>query len=156
MKTTPQIITMLNSLLMSERTAIAQYMGEYAILQVQGYKELVESWQERAHDEMKHAAKLAKRIALYGGMPDMQKINAVKASSVIGDMITNDLSLERAAVAEYNAAIKQATTAGDDDLAHFLRHRLRDEVEHVESLEAYATQIEQVGLENWLSGFVEA
>jgi len=59
--------------------------------------------------------------------------------------------LELAAVTQLNAAIQQATEAGDNASRELFEEILVDEEHHVDYIEAQLHIIEEIGLDNYLA-----
>ena len=64
-----KVIEQLNTALLSELTAIAQYMTQSEICQGWGYKRLGDLTKARAIEEMKHAEGLIERIIFLDSIP---------------------------------------------------------------------------------------
>jgi bacterioferritin len=69
----------------------------------------------------------------------------------VKQQLTNDLALEKGAVADYNAAVAAARKLGDNASAELLTNLLNDEEQHVDHLETQLSLIEQLGYENYLA-----
>ena len=151
MKGDPKVIEVLNQLLADELTAINQYMVHSEMCANWGYDRLHHVIEKRAIDEMHHAEGLIARIIFLEGMPIVSKLNPITIGKMAPEMIRNDNDAEVSAIAAYNAGVRVAVGAGDEASADLLRKVLHDEERHLDWGEAQLDQIQQMGLENYLS-----
>ncbi len=155
MKGNEKLITVLNSLLADELTAVNQYMVHSEMCENWGYNKLNMAIRKQAMDEMHHAEWLIERILFYDGIPTVSKLNNVKIGKNVSDMIKNDDHAELDAVHAYNSAIKLAREIDDQGTVELLTKILKMEEGHVDWAEIQRSQIEQMGLENYLSNQTE-
>jgi bacterioferritin len=146
-----QVIAKLNDLLADELTAINQYMVHSELCSNYGYDRLHEAIEKRAIVEMRHAEKLIGRIVFLDGKPVVSNLNPISIATEVEGMHRNDLGAELGAVKAYNEGIGVAVGAADAGTRELLEDILEDEEEHVDWLEAQLTQIEQVGIQNYLA-----
>ena len=151
MKGQPAIIDTLNGLLADELTAINQYMVHSEMCSDWGYAKLHEAIEKRAITEMKHAERLIERILFLEGKPSVSKLNPISIGPDVEAQFRNDLRAEVAAVASYNAGVKQAAELVDNGTRDLFQSILNDEEAHVDWLEAQLDQIAQMGIQNYLS-----
>lgn len=150
MKGNAKLITVLNSLLADELTAINQYMVHSEMCENWGYGKLHSAIRSQAMDEMRHAEWLIERIIFLDGAPTVSKLNAIKIGKTIPEIINNDSDDELNAVRAYNDAIKLAREVGDQITSDLLSKILAMEEGHADWAETQNTQINQMGLENYL------
>jgi bacterioferritin len=151
MKGNEQLIVTLNSLLADELTATNQYIVHSELCANWGYEKLHDVIEKRAIDEMKHAEKHIARILYLEGKPIVSDLKKINIGDTVDKQFENDLVAEVGAVKAYNAAIKQANDAGDQGTGDMLKMILLDEEAHIDWLEAQLDQIQQMGLENYLT-----
>ena len=154
MKGNAKVIGVLSDALAEELTAVNQYFLHAEMCENWGYGKLGDYIKKNAIGEMKHAEELIERILFLEGFPDMARYMPIRIGKKIPEMIRNDLKLELGAVKMYNDSIRIARAAGDDGSAELLKKLLLDEEEHVDWLENQLEQIEQLGLENYLTLWV--
>ncbi len=150
MKGNEKLITVLNSLLADELTAINQYMVHSEMCENWGYGKLHKAIRSQAMDEMHHAEWLIERIIFFDGAPTVSKLNPMKIGKTVLEMISNDNGDELDAVNAYNSAIKLAREICDQGSADLLTKILKMEEGHVDWAEKQRAQIDQMGLENYL------
>ena len=150
MKGNEKLITVLNSLLADELTAINQYMVHSEMCENWGYGKLHLAIRKQAMDEMLHAEWLIERIIFFEGAPTVSKLNAMKIGKTVSEMINNDNGDELDAVHAYNEAIKLAREVDDQGTVDLLTRILKMEEGHVDWAEIQRAQIKQMGLENYL------
>jgi bacterioferritin len=151
MKGKPEVIELLSKMLKEELGALNQYMLHAEMQNNWGYKRLYKETKQQAIGEMKHAEDLIERILFLEGMPNLADLPKLNIGKDVKQQLTNDLALEKGAVAEYNAAVAAARKAGDNVSADLLDKLLHDEEGHVDHLETQLGLIEQLGLENYLA-----
>jgi len=151
MKGNKELITILNSLLADELTAINQYMVHSEMCENWGYGKLHHAIRKQAMDEMQHAEWLIERIIFFDGAPTVSKLNAIKIGKTVSDMISNDNGDELDAVVAYNSAIKLARGIDDQGTVDLLTTILKMEEGHVDWAEKQRAQIDQMGIEFYLT-----
>ncbi len=150
MKGNKDLITVLNSLLADELTAINQYMVHSEMCENWGYAKLHMAIRGQAMDEMHHAEWLIERIIFFEGAPTVSILNPIKIGKTVSEMISKDLDSEFNAVNAYNSAIKLAREVDDQGTVDLLTKILKMEEGHEDWNEIQRSQIEQMGLENYL------
>ena len=150
MKGNKDLITVLNSLLADELTAINQYMVHSEMNDNWRYEKLHKTIEKRAIDEMKHAEKHIGRILFLEGLPIVSKLNPLHIGSDVKVMFENDKAAELGAVKGYNDGIQVCVEAKDHGTKEMLEAILQDEEEHLDYIETQLGQIEQLGLDNYL------
>ena len=150
MKGNKKLLTVLNSLLADELTAINQYMVHSEMCNNWGYKKLRLDIRKQAMDETHHAEWLIERIIFLDDSPTVSKLNTIRIGKNVLDMINNDSNDELEAVRTYNDAIKLAHEVGDEGSVALLTKILKMEEGHVEWAEIQRAQIAQMGMENYL------
>ena len=150
MKGNEKLITVLNSLLADELTAINQYMVHSEMCANWGYGKLHQAIRKQAMDEMFHAEWLIERIIFLDGAPTVSNLNPMKIGKTVSEMIKNDNDDELDAVHKYNAAIQLGREVDDQGSVDLLTKILKMEEGHVDWAEMQRAQIEQMGLENYL------
>jgi bacterioferritin len=151
MKGNEKILKVLNQLLADELTAINQYMLHSEMCDNWGYEKLHKAIEKQAMDEMHHAEWLIRRILFLDGMPEVSKLNPMKIGKNVSDIIGKDQNAEVDAVKAYNNAIALAHEVADQATVDLLIKILNMEEGHVDWAEMQRTQIEQMGLENYLA-----
>ncbi len=155
MKGNEKLLTVLNQLLADELTAINQYMVHSEMCDNWGYDRLHKAIEKQAKEEMHHAEWLIQRIIFLEGMPVVSKLNPMKIGTTVLEMVTNDQEAELGAVRAYNDAITLAHQVGDQASVDLLIRILKMEEDHEDWAEIQRAQIEQMGLENYLTNQTE-
>jgi len=151
MKGNPKLIDTLNDLLADELTAINQYMVHSEMCANWGYQRLHKKIEARAIQEMKHAEKLIARILFLEGMPRVDKLNPIRIGADVPKQLANDLKAEQGALRMYNDAVHLADKVGDAVTRELLEEIAEDEDAHIDWLEEQQDQIQQMGVEVYLS-----
>ena len=151
MKGDPKLIDTLNSLLADELTAINQYMVHSEMCDNWGYSKLHKAIEARAVAEMKHAEKLIGRILFLEGLPIVSDLKKIFIGADVPKMYVNDHKAEEGAIKSYNQAIVLAGSVKDYATREILESILKDEDEHIDTIEETQDQIEQMGIQVFLS-----
>lgn len=156
MKGNEKVIETLNELLADELTAISQLMVHSEMCHNWGYEALHKKLEKQAIDEMHHAEWLIQRILFLESVPVVSKLNEMKIGKSVQEMLTNDQDAETSAVRAYNAGIALASEVGDESTGDLLTTILKMEEGHHDWAQKQRTQIQQMGLENYLSNQASA
>jgi bacterioferritin len=151
MKGNKELITVLNSLLADELTVINQYMVQSEMCSNWGYSKLHKAIRKQAMDEMLHAEWLIERIIFFEGAPIVSKLNPIKVGKTVSEIISNNDNTELDVVSSYNDAIKLASKVDDQGTLELLTKILIMEEGHVDWAEKQQAQIDQMGMENYLT-----
>ena len=151
MKGDAKLVKTLNELLADELTAISQLMVHSEMCDSWGYEKRHKQIEKQAIEEMHHAEWLIQRILFLEGLPIVSKLNEMKIGKNVLEMLTNDQDAELGAIQAYNAGIQLAGEVSDQSTADLLTTILKMEEGHHDWAKKQRTQIEQMGLENYLS-----
>ena len=151
MKGNDKIIATLNELLADELTAISQYMVHSEMCDNWGYDKLHKAIEAQAMDEMHHAEWLIARIIFLEGTPVVSKLNPMKIGVKVADMVAYDEEAELGAIRAYNTGIRLAHEVDDQGTVELLTKILKMEEDHVDWNARQRDQIEQMGMENYLT-----
>jgi bacterioferritin len=147
----PQILEALNEILTAELTAISQYFVHAKMCENWGYRRLAKKKHDESIDEMKDADAVIERILFLEGVPNMQRLNAVRVGEDAVEQHRLDLEMELEAVGRYNRVIALARERGDNGTRSLLEHILRGEEESVDWLEAQLHVVRDIGKERYLA-----
>jgi len=151
MKGNEKLLEKLNGLLAEELTAINQYVVHAEMDGDWGYARLHETIEKRSIDEMKHAETLIERILFLEGMPIVSDLNKIFIGDTIEKQFKNDWKAEFDAIQSYNEGIKIAREANDNGTEKVLKEILKDEEDHIDWIESQQSQVEQIGVQNYLA-----
>ena len=151
MKGDAEVIQVLNDVLCAELTAINQYFINAMVCESWRLTKLAKHMREESIGEMKHAEDVIERILYLDGRPNMQKYMKVNVGSTVPEMHQFDLDLERDAVVRLNQGIELCRAKGDNGSRLLLEKILAEEEQHIDWLEAQLTQIQDMGLPNYLA-----
>lgn len=151
MKGNEKLIGELNARLSEELGAISQYFVHAEMCESWGYDQLSAAIKKRSIQEMKHAEKLIERILFLEGKPTMTKLGPVTIGKKVEEMHKKDWNAEADAIKKYNDTIRLAGEVGDNNTKVMLEAILKEEEEHIDWLEEQHDQIEQLGIQLYLS-----
>ena len=146
-----KVIEQLNAALVSELTAIVQYMTQSEMCHGWGYKRLGELTKARAIEEMRHAEGLIERIIFLDGMPGVAVGLKPQLGGSVQEQMKINLKDEQDAVHQYNSAAKICAAAGDNGSKALFESMIRDEERHADFLEGQLNAIQQTGIANYLT-----
>ena len=149
-----EIIKLLNEVLSAELTAINQYFLHAEMCENWGYSKLHKIMKMHSIDEMKHAEQVMQRILYLNGIPNVQRLFKINIGENIPEQLTSDLALENEALPRLNEGIEICRKEGDNGTRALLEEILVSEEEHVDWIEAQLEQIDQMGVQNYLSTLV--
>jgi bacterioferritin len=144
MRSTPEVIELLNDVLTAELTAINQYFIHYKMQENWGYERLAKKGREESFGEMKHAEELIERILYLEGVPNMQRLFPVKVGESVPEQLAAELDTEKEAIARLSAGIEQCRRT-DEGTRLLLEQILHDEEEHADWLETQLSMIAGIG-----------
>ena len=150
MKGDKKVIEHLNQILKNELTAINQYFLHSKIYKDWGISKLAEKEYEESIDEMKHADELIERILFLEGLPNLQSLGKLRIGENVKEMLQCDLDLEIDAISDLQEAISHADGIRDYVSRDLFNSILSSEEGHVDWLETQITQIEKMGIENFI------
>ena len=151
MKGNEKVIARLNARLSEELAAISQYMVHSEMCTNWGYGKLHEAIEKRARDEMKHAEKLIARILFLEGKPVVSTLAPLKIGAKVEAQHKNDWAAEHGAIGSYNDDLQFTAKGGDGGTHDLLEDILADEEAHLDWIETQLDQIEQLGIQTYLS-----
>lgn len=151
MKGHPKLIETLNHLLADELTAINQYIVHAEMCEDWGYGKLHESIEKRAIEEMKHAEMLIGRILFLGGTPIVKNLGEIHIGDIVPAQLAYDGKAETDTIKAYNDAIVAAGEFRDFATRELLVQILKDEDRHMDEIEEFQDQIEQMTLPIFLT-----
>ena len=150
-----QVVEILNEVLTAELTAVNQYFIHAMMCRNWRYQRLAKHSREESIEEMKHAQELIERILYLDGAPNMQRYLKINVGKTVLEQHQSDLQLEKDAVARLNRGIELCRDKGDNGSRLLLEKILHEEEEHIDWLEAQLHQIQEVGVQNYLSEQIE-
>ena len=145
MQGSPEIIELLNEVLTSELTAVNQYFIHAKMCSNWGYNRLGSYVRDESIDEMRHAESLIERILYLDGVPNLQRLGALRIGETVPEQFTNDLAVEREAIERLNRGIEAAVRLHDNGTRHLFESILVAEEEHADWLETQLGAIAAVG-----------
>lgn len=150
MKGDAKVIEFLNQALTNELTATNQYWLHYRMLDHWGISHLAKYERKESIEEMQHADQLTARILFLDGLPNFQRIGALRIGDSVPEILAADLALEQEAIPLLRDAIAHCETVRDYVTRDLFRGILENEEEHVDFIETQQELIEKMGLQNYI------
>jgi len=151
MKGDSEIVDVLSDVLAAELAAINQYFLHSKMLENWGYRRLAKKKREESIEEMHDAEAIMNRILYFDGIPNMQRMNAIKVGEDAVEQHRLDLALETEAVERLNRGIALCRDKGDNGTRALLERILRGEEEAIDWLETELHTIGELGKEHYLA-----
>ncbi len=145
-----RVIELLNEALKNELTAVNQYWLHYRMLDNWGIHRLAEFERHESIDEMKHADRLSERILFFNGLPNFQMLGRLRIGENVEEILRADLELEMEALVQLRGAIAHCEEVRDYVSRDLFAEILRNEEEHVDTLERQFEMIERMGIQNYI------
>lgn len=139
------VLDLLNEVLTAELTAINQYFVDARMCSNWGYARLAEHFREDSIGEMRHAEELIDRILYLEGVPNMQRLGAVRVGETVREKLELALQLEKDAIARLNRGIALSVEKEDNGSRDLLERMLKDEEEDADWLETQLELVRQLG-----------
>ncbi len=140
-----RVIEFLNEQLTAELTAINQYFLHAKMQENWGYTVLAAHTRHESIDEMRHADVLTDRILFLDGLPNYQKLFALRIGETVKEQFDCDMKIEREAVDRLRSGAAYMRSIGDITSAKLFEEILADEEHHIDYLETQLHLIEKFG-----------
>ena len=150
-----RVIEFLNEQLTAELTAINQYFLHAKMQENWGYTILAKHTKAESIDEMRHAEVLTERILFLEGLPNYQRLFALRIGETVKEQFDSDMKIEIEAVDRLRRGIEYMRSAGDVTSAKIFEDILADEEHHIDYLETQLSLIEQLGEQLYLAQHVD-
>ena len=135
-----ELMELLNKAIARELQVSIQYMWQHVLWKgVKGFA-VKDELKKIAITEMKHAEKIAERLAYLGGIPTT-KPDPIFVGETLKEMIEQDKKDEENAIKLYKEIIKKAEEEGDIVTADIFKKILTDEEEHHDTFTSLLEEI---------------
>ena len=151
MKAMEGVVARLNNILTIELTAINQYFIHSEMANNWGFPGVAKLFRSNSMSEMEDAQHLIRHILYLEGLPNLQRINDVQVGESIREDLELNLEAERNAVETLREAITHCTTVGDYTTRNILEGMIREEEEHIDTLETQMEIINTIGIDLYLN-----
>ena len=150
-----RVIELLNEQLTSELTAINQYFLHAKMQQNWGYTKLAAHTRAESIEEMTHAERLTDRILFLEGLPNYQKLLALRIGQTVREQFESDMAIEVEVIQRLRPAIAYCEQVGDHTSKRLFEEILADEEHHIDYLETQLALLDSLGEPLYLAGQVE-
>ena len=140
-----RVLEFLNEQLTAELTAINQYFLHAKMQENWGLTTLAKHTRAESIDEMRHAEVLTDRVLFLEGLPNYQRLFALRIGETVKEMFDADLLVEMEAVDRLRRGIEYMRSIGDVTSARIFEDILADEEKHVDYLETQLALIDRLG-----------
>jgi bacterioferritin len=150
-----RVVEILNQQLTAELTAINQYFLHAKIQENAGWPKLARYTRSESIEEMRHAERLTDRILFLEGLPNYQRLSALRIGQTVREMFESDLAVELDAVQILRPGIDHMRSVGDVTSANIFEDILADEERHIDYLETQLSLLDSLGEALYLAQLVE-
>ena len=150
-----RVIELLNEQLTSELTAINQYFLHAKMQENWGYTKLAAHTRAESIEEMTHAERLTDRILFLEGLPNYQKLLALRIGQTVREQFESDMAIEVEVVQRLRPAIAYCEEIGDHTSKRLFEEILADEEHHIDYLETQLSLLGGIGEQLYLAGQIE-
>ena len=150
-----RVIELLNEQLTSELTAINQYFLHAKMQENWGYNRLASHTRAESIEEMTHAERLTDRILFLEGLPNYQKMLALRIGQTVREQFEADMAIEVEVVQRLRPAIAYCEEVGDHTSKRLFEEILADEEHHIDYLETQLSLLDGIGEQLYLAGQIE-
>jgi bacterioferritin len=151
MKAKEGVVERLNNMLTIELTAINQYFIHSEMANNWGFPGVGGLFRSNSMSEMEDAQHLIRHILYLEGLPNLQRLSDVQVGESIKEDLELNLSAEKGAVDALAEAITHCASVGDYTTRSILEGMIREEEEHVDTLETQLEIIKQIGIDLYLN-----
>ncbi len=151
MKAMEGVVERLNNILTSELTAINQYFIHSEMANNWGFPGVGKLFRSNSMSEMEDAQQLIRHILYLEGLPNLQRLNQVQVGESIKEDLELNLEAEKGAVETFREAITHCASVGDYTTRSILEGMIREEEEHVDTLETQLQIINAIGIDLYLN-----
>jgi bacterioferritin len=149
------VVALLNEVLATELTSINRYFLHARLFKHAGFEKLDASEYKKSIKDMKQADALIERILLLNGLPNLQKLHALKIGENPAEMLDCDLAFQTEQIAELKAAIAACEAEQDYVSRALLADILADEDDYADWLATQSQLIQTLGLPTYLQAQLE-
>jgi len=150
-----RVIELLNEQLTSELTAINQYFLHAKMQENWGYTKLAAHTRAESIEEMTHAERLTDRILFLEGLPNYQRLLALRVGQTVREQFESDMAIEIEVIDRLRPAIAYCDEVGDHTSKRLFEEILADEEHHIDYLETQLALMDHLGEQLYLAGQVE-
>ena len=151
MKAKEGVVERLNNILTIELTAINQYFIHSEMASNWGFRRIAHLFRSNSMSEMEDAQHLIRHILYLEGLPNLQRLNQIQVGESIKEDLELNLEAEKGAVEAVAEAITHCASVGDYTTRSILEGMIREEEEHIDTLETQLEIINAIGIDLYLN-----
>ena len=151
MKAKEGVVERLNNILTIELTAINQYFIHSEMVSNWGFQRVAHLFRSNSMSEMQDAQHLIRHILYLEGLPNLQRLNQIQVGESVKEDLDLNLEAEKGAVEVLAEAIAHCSSVGDYTTRSILEGMIREEEEHIDTLETQLEIISAIGIDLYLN-----
>lgn len=118
-----------------EMGAVQQYLAQASLAEIWDLDEYGRRFRRDGIDELAHVERLIRRMLVLSITPNVSGIAPVRTGRSVEEMLLIDRELEIDAIQSYDDAARYCARVGDNETAELFAGLLREELEHLSSLD---------------------
>ena len=151
MKAKEGVVERLNNILTIELTAINQYFIHSEMASNWGFQRVAHLFRSNSLSEMEDAQHLIRHILYLEGLPNLQRLNQIAVGESVREDLELNLEAEKGAVEALAEAIAHCASVSDYTTRSILEGMIREEEEHIDTLETQLEIINTIGIDLYLN-----
>ena len=151
MKAKDGVVERLNNILTIELTAINQYFIHSEMANNWGFPGVGKLFRSNSMSEMEDAQHLIRHILYLEGLPNLQRLNQIQVGESVKEDFELNLAAEKSAVEALAEAISHCNSVHDYTTRSILEGMIREEEEHIDTLETELEVINSIGIGLYLN-----
>lgn len=147
----PRVVELLNEALTAELTVTNTYFLHARMLDSWGFTKLGKVFYDLSIDEMRDADSLIKRILMFDGHPNLQRLLPISIGEDAQEILGLALASELRVIEQFTAAARECRELGDEGTASIFEQMVLEEEGHADWFETQLQAINSVGAAAYLS-----
>lgn len=152
----PRVVELLNEALTVELTVTNTYFLHSRMLENWGFPKLGKVFYDLSIDEMRDADALIKRILMFDGHPNVQRLLPISIGEDAQEVLGLALASELRIIEQFTAAARECRDLGDEGTALIFERMVLDEESHADWFESQLQAVSAVGIGGYLAQQIEA
>lgn len=140
-KKDPNVLGFLGRALSLEMTAVQQYLTLSRLLQLRGFAEIAQTFQQEAQEEMGHVERIISRMLVLGVAPSATQLRPPVLGDSLPVLIANTQRFEEEIVSFYQQAVSYCNRMDDFDNRLFFEKLLQEEKQHAHTLGSWQSDL---------------
>jgi bacterioferritin len=151
-----RVVDLLNEALTVELTVTNTYFLHSRLLDSWGFSKLGKVMYDLSIGEMRDADALIKRILMFDGHPNVQRLLPISIGEDAQEVLALALASELRIVEQFTASARECRELGDEGTALIFEQMVLEEEGHADWFESQLQAVSTVGIAGYLAQQIEA